>query len=179
VESASEHELLAMVAAARAAGRVPEPVVAYPISGSQGSQGALVAWIDVGGQPLNLVPPEEVGAATLADLWRSVARLHQHRLAHRRLRTDNITADGSGRAWLTGLVLAELGATDRQLASDVAELIASLAVRIGVDRTVTSAVAGLSAPTVAAAARPTCSPWRCLVPPGRRCGTTTTAGRSP
>jgi glycosyltransferase 2 family protein len=130
VESAAEHELLAMVAAARAGGRVPEPVVAYPIAGRQGSQGALVAWIDVGGQPLNLVPPEEVGAATLADLWRSVARLHQHRLAHRLLRTDNITVDGSGRAWLTGLVLAELGATDRQLASDVAELLASLAVRI-------------------------------------------------
>jgi Lysylphosphatidylglycerol synthase TM region len=144
--------LLAMVAAARAGGRVPQPVVAYPIAGGQGSQGALVAWIDVGGQPLNLVPPDEVGSATLTDLWHSVARLHQHRLAHRRLRTDNITVDGSGRAWLTGLVLAELGATDRQLASDVAELLASLAVRIGVDRTVTSAVAGLGAPTVAAAA---------------------------
>jgi uncharacterized protein (TIRG00374 family) len=152
VESASEHELLAMVVAARAGGRVPQPVVAYPIAGGRGPQGALVAWIDVGGQPLNLVPPEEVGSATLADLWHSVAALHQHRLAHRRLRTDNITVDDSGRAWLTGLVLAELGATDRQLASDVAELLVSLAVRIGVDRTVTSAVAGLSAPTVAAAA---------------------------
>jgi uncharacterized protein (TIRG00374 family) len=153
VESAAEHELLAMVAAGRAGARVPEPVVAYPIaSGGQGPRGALVAWIDVGGQPLNLIPPEDVDTATLADLWHSVARLHQHHLAHRQLRTDNIAVDGSGRAWLTGLVLAELGATDRQLASDVAELLASLAVRIGVDRTVTSAVAGLSAPTVAAAA---------------------------
>jgi uncharacterized protein (TIRG00374 family) len=152
VESASEHELLAMVAAARAGARVPEPVVAYPITGGQGSQGALVAWIDVAGQPLNVIPPEEVDSATLADLWHSIARLHQHRFAHRRLRTDNITVDGSGQAWLTGLVLAELGATDRQLACDIAELLASLAVRIGVDRTVTSAVAGLSAPTIAAAA---------------------------
>jgi uncharacterized protein (TIRG00374 family) len=152
VESAAEHELLAMVVAGRAGARVPGPVVAYPISGGQGPEGALVAWVDVGGKPLNLVPPEEVGSATLADLWRSVANLHQHRLAHRRLRTDNINVDDSGQAWLTGLVLAELGATDRERASDVAELLASLAVRIGVDRTVTSAVAGLSAPTVAAAA---------------------------
>jgi lysylphosphatidylglycerol synthase-like protein len=106
----------------------------------------------VGGQPLNLIPPEDVDSATLADLWHSVARLHQHRVAHRQLRTDNIAVDGSGRAWLTALVLAELGATDRQLASDVAELLASLAVRIGVDRTVTSAVTGLSAATAAAAA---------------------------
>jgi uncharacterized protein (TIRG00374 family) len=152
VESAAEHELLAMVVAGRAGARVPEPVVAYPIASGQGPDGALVAWIDVGGKPLNLVAPADVGSATLADLWHSVASLHQHRLAHRRLRTDNISVDDSGRAWLTGLVVAELGATDRQLASDVAELLASLAVRIGVDRTVTSAVAGLGAPTVAAAA---------------------------
>jgi uncharacterized protein (TIRG00374 family) len=152
VESAAEHELLAMVVARRAGGRVPEPVVAYRIAGGEGFQGALVAWIDVAGQPFNLVPPEGVSSATLDDLWRSVALLHQHRLAHRLLRTESITVDGSGRAWLTGLVLAELGATDRQLACDVAELLASLAVRIGVDQTVTSAVAGLSAPSVVAAA---------------------------
>ena len=152
VESAAEHEMLAMVAAARTGGRVPEPVVAYPVAGGPGPPGALVAWIDVGGQRLDLVPPEEVSEATLADLWHSVSRLHQHRLAHRQLRPDNITVDESDRAWLTGLVLAELGATDRQLATDVAELLASLAVQIGVDRTVASAVAGLGAPTVGAAA---------------------------
>ena len=152
VELASEHELLAMVVAGRAGGRVPEPVLAYPIANGQGPEGALVAWIDVAGQPLDVIPPEDLASETLADLWHSVARLHQHRFAHRRLRTDNIIVDAAGRAWLTGLVLAELGASDRQLASDVAELLASLAVRIGVDRTVTSAVAGLSGPTVAAAA---------------------------
>jgi uncharacterized protein (TIRG00374 family) len=152
VESAAEHEMLAMVAAARAGGRVPEAVVAYPIAGGPGPPGALVAWIDAGGQPLDLVSPDDVSEATLADLWHSVSCLHQHRLAHRQLRRDNVTVDGSERAWLTGLILAELGANDRQLATDVAELLASLAVQIGVDRTVASAVAGLGAPTVAAAA---------------------------
>ncbi len=151
VESAAEHEMLAMVAAARAGGRVPEPVVAYPVAGGPGPPGALVAWIDAGGQRLDLVPPKEVGEATLADLWRSVSHLRAHRVAHRRLRSDKITVDGSGRAWLTGLVLAELGASDRQLATDVAELLTSLAVQIGVDRTVGSAVAELGVPTVAAA----------------------------
>jgi uncharacterized protein (TIRG00374 family) len=152
VESAAEHEMLAMVAAARAGGRVPDPVVAYPVAGRPGPPGALVAWIDVSGQRLDLVSPEQVSDAALADLWHSVSRLQQHRLAHRQLRPDNITVDGSDRAWLTGLVLAELGANDRQLATDVAELLASLAVLIGVDRAVASAVAGLGAPTVAAAA---------------------------
>jgi uncharacterized protein (TIRG00374 family) len=132
---------------------VPEPVVAYRIAHRQGRQaGALVAWADVGGQPLDRVAREGTDSATLADLWHSVACLHQHRVAHRLLRTDNVTIDASGQAWITGLVLAELGATDRQLASDVAELLTSLSVQIGVDRTVTSAVSGLGAPTVAAAA---------------------------
>ncbi len=152
VESAAEHEMLAMVAAARAGGRVPEPVVAYPVTGGPGPAGALVAWIAVSGKTLDLLPPAAVGETTLSDLWHSVSCLHQHRLAHRRLRADSVTVDGSDRAWLTGLVLAELGANDRQLAIDVAELLASLAVVIGVDRTVTSALAGLGAPTMASVA---------------------------
>src|SRR5262249_26347987 len=96
LEVAAQHEALALVVAARTGGRVPEPVVAYRIASGQGFPGALVAWIDTGGQSLNLVPPEEVGSATLADLWHSVASLHEHRLAHRLLRTDNITVDDSG-----------------------------------------------------------------------------------
>jgi uncharacterized protein (TIRG00374 family) len=152
VESAAEHEMLAMVAAARAGSRVPEAVVAYPIARGSGPPGALVAWVDVSGQRLDLIPAAQISEATLADLWRSVSCLHQHRLAHRQLRPDNITIDSSDRAWLTGLVLAELGATDGQLATDVAELITSLAVQIGTERTVASAVAGLGASTVAAAA---------------------------
>jgi uncharacterized protein (TIRG00374 family) len=108
--------------------------------------------MDVDGQPLDLISADKVSEATLADMWLSVSRLHQHRVAHRRLRSDNIIVDGSGQAWLTGLVLAELGANDGQLGTDVAELMVSLAVQIGVDRTVASAVAGLGDPTVAAAA---------------------------
>jgi uncharacterized protein (TIRG00374 family) len=152
VESAAEHEMLAMVAAARAGGRIPEPVVAYPVARGPGAAGALVAWMDVSGQAFPLLSPDDVRDATLADLWHTVGCLHQHRLAHRRLRRDNITVDPSDRAWLTGLVLAELGADDRQLATDVAELLVSLAVQIGVDRAVASAVTGLGAPTVAGAA---------------------------
>jgi uncharacterized protein (TIRG00374 family) len=152
VESAAEHEMLAMVAAARAGARVPDAVVAYPVAAGPGPAGALVVWVDVSGQTLDLLSPDEVDEAALADLWHTVCCLQQHRLAHRRLRPDNVTIDRSDRAWLTGLVLAQLGAADRQLATDVAELLVSLAVHIGVDRTVNSAVAGLGAPTVAGAA---------------------------
>ncbi|HTQ21322.1 lysylphosphatidylglycerol synthase transmembrane domain-containing protein, partial [Mycobacterium sp.] len=130
----------------------PEPVVAYPVSERQGHLAALVAFLDVGGRRLDLLSAEAVSDATLADLWHSVALLRQHRLAHRLLRTDNVLVDGQGKAWLTGLALAELGASDRQLASDVAELLASLATQFGVQRSVASAIAGLGPEAVAAAA---------------------------
>jgi uncharacterized protein (TIRG00374 family) len=152
VESAAEHELLAMVAAVRAGARVPEPAVAYPVAGGRGPGGALVAWSDVGGCRLDLISPDQVSEAVLADLWHSVGLLGKHRLAHRLLRTDNIFVDHCNRAWITGWVLAELGASDEQLHTDMAELLTSLAVQVGADRTVASAVAGLGGPPVAAAA---------------------------
>jgi uncharacterized protein (TIRG00374 family) len=152
VEAAAEHEMLAMVAAARAGARVPEAVIAYPIEARRGQRGALVAFMDVGGRRLDLLDGETVGDATLADLWHSVAILRPHRLAHRELRTDNVLVDDGDRAWLIGLDHAELGASGAQLATDVAELLASLAVQVGVDRAVASAVDGLGGQPVAGAA---------------------------
>jgi uncharacterized protein (TIRG00374 family) len=152
VESAAEHELLAMVTAVRTGARVPEPVVAYPVSSGSGARGALVVYAEVSGQRLDLVPAEQISDATLADLWQSVGFLRTHRLAHRQLRSDQVTVDESGQSWLTGMVLSELGATDRQLDTDVAELLASLAVQIGANRAVESGLNGLSGPALTSAA---------------------------
>jgi uncharacterized membrane protein YbhN (UPF0104 family) len=151
VESAAEHELLAMVTAVRAGARVPEPVVAYPVDGGGGPGGALVTWSDVGGRRLDRLAAPEVPEAALADVWHSVSLLAKHRLAHRRLRTDMILVDACHQAWITGWVLAELGATDQQLNTDIAELLASVAVQVGADRAVASAVASLGGHPVAAA----------------------------
>jgi glycosyltransferase 2 family protein len=153
VLSAAEHEMLAMVAAARAGARVAEPVVAYPIPGGRGPSGALVAWIHVGGRRLDDLASDRISDEVLAELWYNVRRLQEHRLAHRRLRSDHVLLDDAGRVWLTGFALAELGATDRQLATDVAELLTSLAVFIGAERAAASAVEGLGEPAVTAAAR--------------------------
>ena len=152
VLSAAEHEMLAMVAAARAGAHVPEPVVAYPVASGPGPPGALVAWIDVAARQLDHLTADQISEATLADLWRNVWLLQRHRLAHRQLRSDNVSVDDSGQVWLSGFALAELGAPDRQLAMDVAELLASLAVLIGAERAVASGVDGLGGPAVTDAA---------------------------
>jgi glycosyltransferase 2 family protein len=152
VQSAAEHEILATVSAARAGARVPDPVVAYPVASRHGHRGALAAFMAVEGRRLDLLASEEVSDVALADLWHSVALLREHRLAHRLLRTDNVIVDNAGHAWLIGFALAELGASDRQLATDVAELLASLATQIGAQRSVASAIAGLGPEAVTAAA---------------------------
>jgi uncharacterized membrane protein YbhN (UPF0104 family) len=151
VQSRAEHAVLAMVAAARAGARVPEPVVAYPVAAGRGTRGALVAWLDVGGRSFDALSPEEIPDSAVADLWRSVSLLRKHRLAHRQLRTDNIILDDQDQAWLIGLGLAELGATDNRLDIDVVELMVSLAAKIGPDRAVSSAITALGAPAVEAA----------------------------
>ncbi|HTT89763.1 MAG TPA: lysylphosphatidylglycerol synthase transmembrane domain-containing protein [Acidimicrobiales bacterium] len=152
VESAVEHEMLTMVSAARAGARVPDAVVAYPVTGGRGPRGALVAWVEVAGRSLRSVDAQAISGTALADLWDSVAVLQKHKLAHRLLRTDNVIVDEHEQAWLVGLSVAELGATPRQLAIDVAELLVSLSVQVGLDRAVSSAMAGLGAPRLERAA---------------------------
>ena len=67
----------------------------------------------------------------LRELWEQVDGLHRARIAHRSLRAANIVADGTGRPWIVDFSFSELGATQRQMALDVAELLASLAAIIG------------------------------------------------
>jgi uncharacterized membrane protein YbhN (UPF0104 family) len=151
VQMTSEHAVLSMVAAVRAGARVPEPVVAYPVASGRGTRGALLAWVDVEGGVLDSLRAEEISDAALVDLWHSLSILRQHRLAHRQLRADNIILDEHDQAWLIGFGPAELGATDRQLDMDVAELLVSVAVKVGADRAISTAIAGMGAPAIEAA----------------------------
>ena len=58
---------------------------------------------------------------------------------------------GAARPWIVDFSFAELGATQRQIALDVAELLASLAVIAGADRAVAAAAAVIGPDQVAAA----------------------------
>ena len=87
----------------------------------------------------------------LRELWQQVARLHRARIAHRSLRTANIVADRTGRPWIVDFSFSELGATPRQMALDVAELLASLAAMIGAGEAAGGAAEVIGADGVAAA----------------------------
>ena len=144
---AVEHQALAAVMAERAG--VTVPAVRQVIKTADGS--ALLAMDRIDGSALDQIPVQRLSHAMLRKLWEQVDRLHRARIAHRSLRSANIVADGTGRPWVVDFSFAELGATQRQMTLDVAELLASLAAITGPDRAVAAAAAVIGSDSLAAA----------------------------
>jgi glycosyltransferase 2 family protein len=144
---AAEHQALVAVMAERAG--VAVPAVRQVVKAADGS--ALLAMKRVDGSSLDLTPVQRVSDALIGELWTQVGVLHRARIAHRSLRAANVVVDGAARPWIVDFSFSELGATKRQMALDIAELLASLAVIAGVGRAVAGAVAVLGRDGVAAA----------------------------
>ena len=144
---AVEHQALAAVMAERAG--VAVPAVRQVIKTADGS--ALLAMDRVDGRSLDQIPGQDISDTMLGELWDQVDRLHRARIAHRSLRAANIVVDRAGRPWIVDFSFSELGATQRQMALDVAELLASLAAMIGAGRAVSSAAAVIGPDGIAVA----------------------------
>jgi glycosyltransferase 2 family protein len=144
---AVEHEALLAVMAERAGVAVPH--VGQVIRATDGS--VLLTMELVAGQCLDEVPADRITDQLARSLWHEVDRLHQARIAHRSLHRTNIMISQNGCPRLVDFSFAELAATSRQRAIDVAELLTSLAARIGPDRAVATAAAAIGTEGVATA----------------------------
>ena len=144
---AVEHEALLGVMAERAGVAVPH--VGQVIRAGDGS--VLLTMDLVAGTSLDEVPADRITDQLARTLWREVGRLHRARIAHRSLHGSNIMIGQDGSAVLVDFSFAELAATSRQRAIDVAELLTSLAGRIGPDRAVATAAAEIGTGGVATA----------------------------
>ena len=144
---AVEHQALVALMAERAG--VAVPAIRQVVRTADGS--VLLAMARVDGGSLGGIPPQLLTDSLLLALWREVDGLHRAKIAHRALRAANIVVDGADRPWLTDFSFSELAATQRQMALDIAELLASLAIIAGADRAVTSAATILAAEDIAAA----------------------------
>jgi uncharacterized membrane protein YbhN (UPF0104 family) len=132
-----EHEAYLLLAAARAGARVPELLTtAEADAGVWLLAERLVAGSDASEAPV-------LGEDVLADIWRQVLALRAARIAHRDLRLANIVVGAEDEAWLVDFGFAQAGATDTQLAHDVAELLASTATAVGAARAVAAARAAV------------------------------------
>jgi glycosyltransferase 2 family protein len=144
---AVEHEALVAVMAERA--RVAVPHVGQVIKADDGS--VLLTMELVAGQRLDEMPADSITDELARDVWVEVSRLRQARIAHRSLHGGNIMVSENGCPRLADFSFAELAATSRQMAIDVAELLTSLAGQIGPDRAVGSALPAIGRDGVAAA----------------------------
>lgn len=148
VRHAVEHEAYAGLAAARVGARVPEVLG----TAGDGSLQVLITTMVPGGDGLDQITDAERVAAALPALWQQVATLHDARIAHRDLRLANVMLDDQGQPWLIDFGFAEVAASERRLALDVAQLLVSSATVVGAPDAVEAAVGALGPAPVAAAA---------------------------
>lgn len=143
-----EHEALVSVMAERATVRTPTLTAAVELA--DGSM-ALV-YQRIAGRSLDSVEPQELSDEVLTGVWGQVARLREHRIAHRDLRRANVFLTDDGTPMLIDFGFGEVSASELLLDQDVAQLVVSTGVDVGATRAVGAAVLVLGPDAVAAAA---------------------------
>jgi glycosyltransferase 2 family protein len=136
---AVEHEALLSLRANSVGLPTPELVAVSEI----GHDGMLLAYRAIDGASLDGVEDADLTDEVLDRIWGLVADMRAAGIAHRDLRLANVflalQPDGSVEAMLIDFGFAELAAPDLLLDSDVAELLASTAPRVGVERSIDAA----------------------------------------
>jgi len=139
-----EHEALAASLAVASGAHAGAPVAA-----TRHRDGPAVLVMErTEGDRLDKVAPEQLSDAVLAALWTDVGHLRAARVAHGELTLDNLLLDSHRQPWMIDFGHAHVGADDRRLALDVAELLASTALVVGGPRAVDAAVATLGAKAI-------------------------------
>lgn len=114
--------------------------------------GYVLVYEAIEGRSLDGVAVEEMTDEVLDQAWAQLAELRRHRIAHRDLRLANVFLDSEGSLFLIDFGFSELAAEDLLLQTDIAELLASSASVVGVERALRSATRAVGPAAVAEAA---------------------------
>ncbi len=136
LRQAVDHEALMAYAATQAGMDTPRLLAVTEV----GPDAALIAYEATAGRPLASMPTQDVTDAHLNEAWRQLRLLHRKGAAHRALSATNILLEGRQRVVVRGLAQGEVAASDLQLRLDSAELLVTLALTVGPDRAVHSAL---------------------------------------
>jgi undecaprenyl-diphosphatase len=143
-----EHEAGMSLTASAAGVATPQMLRVADVTASA----MLIAYDEVDGSTLDEIDPELITDEVLRSTWAQVAALHAARMTHRHLSPANILLTSVGQPWLIDFGFAEISASDGDLNGDVAQLMATLTLVVGPQRTVATAVDQLGPEAVAAAA---------------------------
>jgi len=134
-----EHEALSAAFAAQAGVGVARPLaIAAAASGP-----SVVVFERIEGRTLCERDDCKLDDATLAALWQELTKLRAARIAHGHLSLDNIMVDNNGAPWIVGFSHAVVGASDRDLTRDVAQLLVATSLVVGPDKAIAAAVNGV------------------------------------
>ncbi|WP_069815653.1 lysylphosphatidylglycerol synthase transmembrane domain-containing protein [Streptomyces sp. TP-A0874] len=136
LRQALEQEALLAYAAIAAGANAPKLIATSEL----GPDAVMLVYEHTGGRTLDSLADEELTDEVLRSAWRQVRALQSRRIAHRRLVGDAILLDSSGRVILTDLRGGEIAAGDLVLRIDIAQLLATLGLRVGAERSVAAAV---------------------------------------
>ncbi|MFF2042364.1 lysylphosphatidylglycerol synthase domain-containing protein [Kitasatospora sp. NPDC058170] len=142
-----EHEALVSYAAVAAGVRTRRIAATAEL----GPDTALVAYEYLPGRTLDRLADEELTDALLADAWTQLSLLQRREISHRALVPSSVLVDEAGAVHLVDLADGDIAAGELVLCSDIAQLLATLALRVGAERAVRSAVAVLGPDAVGAA----------------------------
>ncbi|WP_435612358.1 lysylphosphatidylglycerol synthase domain-containing protein [Streptomyces sp. bgisy159] len=145
LRQALEQEALLAYAAIAAGANAPKLIATSEL----GPDAVMLVYEHTGGRTFDSLAPEDISDELLHNAWRQVRALQSRRIAHRRLAGDAILVDRSGTVVLTDLRGGEIAAGDLLLRMDVAQLVTTLALRVGAERAVASAVGVLGPDAVA------------------------------
>lgn len=142
---AVEHEALVTLMAERAGVPVPELAAV----GAATSEISLIAFRDMG-VALADVGPDNLTDEMMTEAWAKVRLMHEESLAHGSLDASAVQFGPDGPIF-TDFALGSISADEADRASDVTELLYSLAVLIGTERATRSALSGLGRDRLVAA----------------------------
>lgn len=145
LRQALEQEALLAYAAIAAGANAPRLIATSEL----GPDAVMLVYEHMGGRSLDVLSDREITDELLHGAWEQVKALQSRRIAHRRLVGESLQVDRSGTVFVTDLRGGEIAAGDIVLRMDVAQLLTTLALRVGPERSVASAVAVLGPDAVA------------------------------
>lgn len=149
LRQALEQEALLAYAAIAAGANAPKLIATSEL----GPDAVMLVYEHLGGRSLDSLADEEITDDLSRNAWEQVRALQSRRIAHRRLTGDALVVDRSGSGargiTLTDLRGGEIAAGDLVLRMDIAQLLTTLGLRVGAERSVASAVSVLGPDAVA------------------------------
>lgn len=155
LRQALEQEALLAYAAIAAGANAPKLIATSEL----GPDAVMLVYEHLGGRSLDSLADEEITDELTRNAWQQVRALQSRRIAHRRLTGDALVVDRSGSGsgddpagatiTLTDLRGGEIAAGDLVLRMDIAQLLTTLGLRVGAERSVASAVSVLGPDAVA------------------------------